>query len=316
LSIERILKNARLVEEIARKLEARDADAVRRAGEAARSGQESVSTLSPREEAIVRREGRPVLFVRQDRIDGPPEGMWKERVDGARGRLEPRLPAVGRVDLERDPYRKWVGTAWLVAPEVVVTNRHVARAFAAAHLGGFVLTPDPYGQPIGVSVDFRHEHEVAGRRRFPLVKVLHVEEPVGGRPDVALLQISRRGDQDAALTEPIALSEKDAAKDMVVGAVGYPAWDGDRNDAAVMATIFDGIYDVKRFHPGEVMDVKQDWFHHDCSTLGGNSGSVVLDFETGKALGLHYAGLYEDRNFAVKASTLAELLHELKILPG
>jgi endonuclease G len=312
MSVERILRNASLVDEIAGRLEGRAADAVRVAGEAVRRGQESM--LSPQEEAIIRREGRPVLFVRGDRIDGPPPGFWKPRVDGARARLEPLLPAVGRVDLARHPRLKWAGTAWLVAPEVVVTNRHVASLFAAPSQGAFVLSPDPYGHPVGVGVDFRHEHESQARRSFPLVRVLHVEESTPGRPDVALLQIARRGEDDERLAAPIALSEVDPAPDAVLAAVGYPAWDGDRNDAAVMASIFDGVYDVKRFHPGEVMEVKPDWFHHDCSTLGGNSGSVLLDFATGKALGLHYAGLYEDRNFAVKASTLAELLHRLKIL--
>ena len=40
---------------------------------------------------------------------------------------------------------------------------------------------------------------------------------------------------------------------------------------------------------------------HDCSTLGGNSGSVLLDLQTGEAVGLHFAGLYLQDNFAVPA---------------
>src|SRR5262249_1075036 len=45
---------------------------------------------------------------------------------------------------------------------------------------------------------------------------------------------------------------------------------------------------------------------HDCTTLGGNSGSVLLDLENGVAVGLHYAGLYQENNFAVPASVLTE----------
>src|SRR5262249_34036669 len=45
---------------------------------------------------------------------------------------------------------------------------------------------------------------------------------------------------------------------------------------------------------------------HDCTTLGGNSGSVVLDLASGEAVGLHFAGLYQETNYAVQASLLAE----------
>ena len=41
---------------------------------------------------------------------------------------------------------------------------------------------------------------------------------------------------------------------------------------------------------------------HDCSTLGGNSGSVVLSLETGEAVGLHFAGRFLEANFAVPST--------------
>jgi hypothetical protein len=40
--------------------------------------------------------------------------------------------------------------------------------------------------------------------------------------------------------------------------------------------------------PGRIIRVKLDEFLHDCSTLGGTYGSVVLDISTGKALGIHF----------------------------
>ena len=44
---------------------------------------------------------------------------------------------------------------------------------------------------------------------------------------------------------------------------------------------------------------------HDASTLGGNSGSAVVDLSTGRIIGLHFAGIYLDANFAVPAWELA-----------
>src|SRR6185503_4399617 len=50
------------------------------------------------------------------------------------------------------------------------------------------------------------------------------------------------------------------------------------------------------------------WSTHDCTTLGGNSGSVVLDMQTGKAVALHFAGLYMIENYAVPASMIHSYL--------
>ena len=44
---------------------------------------------------------------------------------------------------------------------------------------------------------------------------------------------------------------------------------------------------------------------HDSSTLGGNSGSAVIDIETGTVVGLHFAGRYLEANYAVPTHELA-----------
>lgn len=82
--------------------------------------------------------------------------------------------------------------------------------------------------------------------------------------------------------------------------VGYPAHDS-RNDAADQQRIFDGVYNVKRLAPGQVLAVvQQELLHHDATTLGGNSGSMVVDLASGKAVGIHFGGLEGPRNYAVQ----------------
>ena len=44
---------------------------------------------------------------------------------------------------------------------------------------------------------------------------------------------------------------------------------------------------------------------HDSSTLGGNSGSAIIDVETGHVIGLHFAGEYLKANYAVPSFELA-----------
>src|SRR5262249_57348585 len=60
--------------------------------------------------------------------------------------------------------------------------------------------------------------------------------------------------------------------------------------------------------PGYTMSTQNGATRHDCTTLGGNSGSVVFDLKGGKAVGLHFAGLYQESNFAVRATVLKEYL--------
>ncbi|HEX6243754.1 MAG TPA: trypsin-like peptidase domain-containing protein [Polyangiales bacterium] len=321
MSIERILNNPALVDYITKRLtgersEIPGADLVaermQRARQAVHNGQEAL--LSREEEAIIRRVGRPVFLIVRDRISGKLGDYWQQRIEPARAHLERAIPAVGRIELRGHPRHDWVGTGWLIAPGVLATNRHVALAFGQSNADQFILDTDPAGRPISVSVDFVREHLHKRRRVFRIGRALHVEPVGAGRPDVALFSVEEQATEGPdELSDYIPLCEVDPAEGSVVGAIGYPARDGLRNDATAMAEVFGSVYDVKRFQPGEISAQKSTYFHHDCSTSGGASGSVLVDFTSGRAAGLHYVGYYEKTNYAVKASVLAELLHKLRI---
>jgi endonuclease G len=49
-----------------------------------------------------------------------------------------------------------------------------------------------------------------------------------------------------------------------------------------------------------------DALAHDCSTLGGNSGSALLDIEAETVVGLHFGGEYLVANHAVPTAALAQ----------
>jgi endonuclease G len=97
-----------------------------------------------------------------------------------------------------------------------------------------------------------------------------------------------------------------------IAVIGYPAFDS-RNPAIVQNTLFANRYGVKRLQPGELHGaIEAASFGkvvraatHDCSTLGGNSGSAILDLGSGEVLGLHFGGLFHDINYCVPADALA-----------
>ncbi|MGH9248561.1 MAG: trypsin-like serine peptidase, partial [Acidimicrobiales bacterium] len=83
--------------------------------------------------------------------------------------------------------------------------------------------------------------------------------------------------------------------------IGYPAWDGRRNEPEPMRRIFMDVYNVKRLQPGVTVESQtpQTVLRHDCSTLGGNSGSPVFDLASHTVVGLHFGGRYGVGNYAV-----------------
>ncbi len=97
--------------------------------------------------------------------------------------------------------------------------------------------------------------------------------------------------------------------------IGHPAYDS-RNPDEEMSYYFDDIYDVKRLSPGYAYKDDTMLHHptdifHDATTLGGSSGSVILSLVTGRAIGLHYGGVYGVANVAVESAKIVEIANRL-----
>ncbi len=84
-----------------------------------------------------------------------------------------------------------------------------------------------------------------------------------------------------------------------------------------MNRIFTNVFNVKRLQPGAIMEVLEprSLLRHDCSTLGGNSGSCVVDLETNRVVGLHFGGRFSEGNYAVALWKLTDdpLLKKAKV---
>ena len=113
-----------------------------------------------------------------------------------------------------------------------------------------------------------------------------------------------------------------------IAVVGYPAPPGSNAviDPATqrvslemidrLAALFQNRYGVKYLSPG-VIDAKvgevtgdpQGWaFAHDATTLGGNSGSPVLAFESMRLCGIHFGGMPLRQNLAHGLAKVNEVI--------
>ena len=263
-------------------------------------------------EAIVLLKTRPVLLVKAGEFGKCELVALEKRLAEHRQSLVRSIDSVGRVELLDHETMDWCGTGWRVESDLIVTNRHVARVFAERHGDAFRFRTGRGERFIRARVDFREEYRQPESSEFSIVKVLWIAPDTSDAPDMAILEIVR----DAGLPPPLEIAAKDCRQDDLIAVVGYPARDS-RNSADAAAAIFGDVYDVKRFAPGEVMAVPSDtwYFTHDCTTLGGNSGSAVLSVETGEVLGLHYGGLFRDANYAVKASAIKAALRRRAWVP-
>ncbi|MEM8680784.1 MAG: DNA/RNA non-specific endonuclease [Planctomycetota bacterium] len=258
------------------------------------------------EEAIILAFGRPSLLIRQNTIDTPESETWQRRLKRVRGKLEARIPAVGRVELFGHDDYEWVGTAWLVDDRTFVTNRHVANIFAEKSPGGELrFRRNSGGDAIRSAIDFREEHDVELEHVVEIERVTYLADFLSNSPDIAFLRV-RRGSQ---VPEPIPLASTSADEGQLISVIGYPAWDGRRNGVDEMKRIFGDIFNVKRLAPGYVTSAQAGRITHDASTLGGNSGSPIINAETGEAIGLHFAGRFLSANHGVDVAVIKDLLH-------
>ena len=293
-------------------------DSLRHGVDTAREALESPDPdheVDPGLEAIILRFGRPAYFVRDNsfQTEGTPSTsqVMDQLVDGARSTIETAIPSVGRINL-RNHSMGWVGTGWVIEPNVVVTNRHVARAFAEADGDGFAFVQSHDGRYAKAELDTLREHESGEESVFKMKEVLWIEPSKKGHHDVAFLSIEPEGEDDQPQPPRITLMSDEEFVDVTdrwLAVIGYPAY-SIYNNAQDQQRIFDGVFDVKRLQPGKVKHVNDAELKHDATTLGGNSGSVVLDLELGKAMALHFGGYEGKTNFAVPAPVVRRLLEE------
>jgi endonuclease G len=252
-------------------------------------------------EAIILPNERPVVDVVGGTYATPAAPFEHLGEKAARATLEAALPAIGRVELPDHPSLPYGGTGFVVGDGLLMTNRHVAELFASG-LGRDELSFIP-GQ--SAAVDFLRERDRPDSLLFQIRRVAMVH-PYW---DMALLVVD-----GLATVDPLRLSTVPPGdlREHDVAVVGYPALDP-RNAVDIQNKIFGGVFNIKRLQPGKLREVTdiRSFGHpvaavtHDSSTLGGNSGSAVVDVASGEVVGLHFAGLYLEANYAVPTHELA-----------
>jgi hypothetical protein len=250
-------------------------------------------------EAIVRTDGRPSFMIRNGEVDqsSSPIGTWADVLFSSEDLLRRAVSCVGRIDIGDSSHK---GTGFLIQKNLILTNRHVLQVIADR-------TPDgEWRFKPGAQIDFGREFKA---RESVDPRALRSVVFAGSKP-ISLFGAVDHSKLDLALIElepapaaaaPTAVLAVQASADwatptQTVFTVGYPASPRENTyEPSLLEQLFQSTYGCKRLAPGLIMQAQASslaWtLGHDATTLGGNSGSVVL--VAGKeslAAGLHYGG--------------------------
>jgi V8-like Glu-specific endopeptidase len=209
--------------------------------------------------------------------------------EGFRVTVKPFLYTVGRIDL---PSGKGVGTGFLIAKSLLVTNKHVLDVIS------YGTNSLEKGQ---ATVRFREEYNSGTEKSVDIIGVIAVHQTL----DMGLLRIEEKTFEDNRI--PLNIETAGMKVGQRVVAVGYPFEDKVRNPLFVSA-LFGDRFGVKRAAPGEIVGTASEAIFHDCSTLGGNSGSPILSMETARVVGIHRDGFFMYRNEAVDGKSLSDFV--------
>lgn len=275
-------------------------------------------------EALVLLEGRPALETNWGQIDFyAPQALNFSHLALYSDALTTMINSVGRIELSGQQ----IGTGFVIAPSLILTNRHVAELIAKAYR--MVDQSDIWilkaGEPI---IDFGREAN-SQKKQCHFIRSIRIAGPdpinMQYNPkllDAAILEIEPISIEGIACPPPVTVmspTHRDAKSGGEIISIGYPASPQFEpanlpSDVKVVDVLdalkrtFNLIYGVKRASPGRILaqlgrinDGNRGWvFSHDASTLGGASGSLVVKCQDGQVLGvgLHFAGEILKANYA------------------
>ena len=256
-------------------------------------------------EVIVHVDGsRPSFMIKQGNVDldSSPITTWRDTIAADHAEIRKAIACVGRID-DPDATQKFQGTGFLVHPNIILTNRHVLQEIADWRPGeGWKIRSR-------ITINFGREYKgIRSKNPRKLVRLLYAGPKAilsnavdHAKLDLAAIELAPA--PDAQIPKDILRVEgsRDWAKSgQYTFTIGYPG-QPDLTDypLSLLEKLFKSTFGCKRLAPGRIVRARANvrpWTAaHDTTTLGGNSGSlVVVAGRPEIAAAIHYGGRRAD----------------------
>ncbi len=251
-------------------------------------------------EVIVRTDGtRPSFLIKNGKIDRASSviGSWDTLLTDNEVRLSRAFESVGRIDIPGTSVG-FVGTGFLIHRDLIVTNRHVLQASA------FQQTNGEWRFAQNAAIDFGHELQGQASvnprklKRVVFCAPKTITDPIDHtKLDLVLIELEPTDDANVPDSLPVvSFSDSWMIPSREICTIGYPgAPRPGTYPPTLIEQLFQTTFGYKRIAPGTLIqaaDNVANWtLAHDATTLGGNSGSMIMTFgPEGAAVGLHYGG--------------------------
>jgi V8-like Glu-specific endopeptidase len=242
-------------------------------------------------EIVVQTDGsRPSFLTKDNEIDttSSPITDWGEMLTARKESLDFAISCVGRIN----SFGSAIGTGFLIARNLILTNRHVLEAISENNQENWKI----YN---GANIDFGFEYKGIKTQNKCLLKsvIFCGPNPINGKLnhrnlDIALIEI----EDNASITNylPLDLNSDWANENQTIFTIGYPTSFNGYN-YSLLDLLFKSQFGFKRISPGRIHSIYTSYppwtFSHDATTLGGNSGSVIILLnEENISAGIHYGG--------------------------
>ena len=208
------------------------------------------------------------------------------------------IKAVGRI--ESSDGEAFYGTGWFIAKNTIITNNHVLS----------LLVNGQNRIKIGVRIDLIVEFDMFQSDEYKIKDIIYPQLGNDLGLDIALLRVKNRIGKGKNIVK-LASSFDYTDFERPIACIGYPDrhFNGSKN-----IFIEPGAIGQKNISFGFIRQYRKEEmiFEHDCSTAKGNSGSVIIDALTGKAIGLHFG--YNEANNTNEAVSIEGITQCIDLL--
>lgn len=248
-------------------------------------------------EVIVRLVGRPALRFPGGHLEAPDDiggenVLWQVLIATDYQTINKLSRSVGRIDLEPpgSPVEP-IGTGWRIGSNLIVTNRHVLRRLVQdpnSPIDEWLIDP-----AIPAIIDFDADNPNSTER----TSIATVGWCSNDKLDIAVLVLRN---SSTAFPDPLPLRWEASDLGRTIDSDGAASFQGKQiyvigypyvsEVTSPTSQVFGKADGTQRFAPGfaTAMESAKPIFEHDCSTLGGNSGSPVFSVDYHAVVGLHF----------------------------